>query len=318
MSQTQSDRPALIGVDWGTSQMRLYLLGAQGQRLASRQSARGLLTCPDQEAFARALQEEAADWLQQSPALPILMAGMVGSRQGWRETPYLSCPLDPRDLANQLVALPPLQGHPIAIVPGLRGTSPAGLPDVMRGEETQLIGAIDFLADDKKDEDKGLLQDATLCLPGTHAKWVQLQDGIITHFATSMTGEAFALWSTHGLLSRWIQQEPQEDAPEAFVMGVTHAQRQGGLLHHLFGVRALSLAGQLPVPHQRAYLSGLLIGHELREALPLDRVLFLVGAQELCARYLLACKTLQQEVRILDGETAVTRGLCWLSRHSKT
>ncbi len=297
--------PALLAVDWGTTALRGALLAEGGVVLAERSSPRGLL-CVPAGGWGAAFEAEFGDWLAAGPDLPCLMAGMVGSRQGWAEAPYCACPAGPLDLVAQLLWLQPGR---LAIVPGL-STEAGGLPDVMRGEETQVFGALALLG----------LSDATLVLPGTHSKWVTVQGGCITGFATHMTGECFALFRQHSILARTLPATGAAAAaeawvPEAFDRGVLQAQAAGGLLHHLFAVRALSLFDRLDAASGASLLSGLVIGEELRaQALPARaRVsgVVVIGSATLSTRYHRALGLLGVPVQTV-GTQATWHGLAAL------
>ncbi len=275
--------PALLAVDWGTSALRGALLAADGTVLAQHAAPRGLLSVPP-GGWAAAFDAEFGAWRAAHPGLPGLMAGMVGSRQGWVEAPYCPCPAGLDDLAARLCWLPAdaARAGRLAIVPGLC-TQAAGTPDVMRGEETQVFGALRLLG----------LQDAdhvTLVLPGTHSKWVAAQRGRITGFATHMTGEVYALLRQQSILARGL---PADDAvwdADAFDAGVAAAAQPGGLLHHLFSVRTLGLFELAGGPALASRLSGLLIGEELRaQAPPADQAMVLVGSPSARAVGLTEC-----------------------------
>ena len=286
-AQPSDPSPALIGVDWGTTALRGALLAADGTVLAEHAAPRGLLSMAP-GGWAAAFEAEFGGWRAAHPNIPCLMAGMVGSRQGWAEAPYCPCPAGLDDLVDRLLWLQPGR---LAIVPGLsvehaaeHGTAQAtaqdvaqgGPPDVMRGEETQVFGALQSLG----------LADATLVLPGTHSKWVTVQAGRITGFASHMTGECYALLRQHSILARTLPADDSDWQPEAFDRGVAQAGRAGGLLHHLFGVRALALFGRQSPAEGASYLSGLLIGDELRAAAPAAAGhVVLVGSAALTARY---------------------------------
>ena len=264
--------PALLAVDWGTSALRGALLAADGRVLAEHSAPRGLLHVSP-GGWEAAFEAEFGAWLQAHPSLLCLMSGMVGSRQGWAEAAYCPCPASLIDLASRLLWLRPGR---LAIVPGL-SCEPDGQPDVMRGEETQVFGALQQLG----------LSQATLVLPGTHSKWVQVAGGRITGFATHMTGECFALLRQQSILARTL---PADDTapwvPEAFDDGVARAQQPGGLLHHLFSVRSLALFERRDGASLLSYLSGLLIGEELRaQAPPAGQPVLLVGSAALVQRY---------------------------------
>lgn len=289
---------ALLAVDWGTSALRGALLAADGTVLAEHAAPRGLLSVPT-GGWAAAFEAEFGAWLAAHPGLPCLMAGMVGSRQGWVEAPYCACPANLADLAARLCWVQPER---IAIVPGL-SVEVDGLPDVMRGEETQVFGALALLG----------LSEAALVLPGTHSKWVTVQGGRITGFATHMTGEVYALLRQQSILARTLPADDAAWVAEAFDRGVAQAQAPGGLLHHLFAVRALSLFDRQGGPWLASYLSGLLIGDELRaQALPAGQAVVAVGSALLTGRYQRALAQRGHPVRQVGAEAGWT-GLLALS-----
>ena len=267
--------PALLAVDWGSTALRGALLAADGTVLAEQAAPRGLLSI-EPGGWAAAFEAAFGVWRAAHPQLPALMAGMVGSRQGWAEAPYCPCPAGLADLAERLLWIEPGR---LAIVPGL-STERDGLPDVMRGEETQVFGALQGL---------GLgpgLGDATLVLPGTHSKWVTVQQGRVTGFATHMTGECYALLRSQSILARMLPAGDGVWAPDAFDAGVARAFEAGGLLHHLFSVRSLALFGRADGPALASRLSGLLIGEELRaQSLPAGAPVAVLGSAALAQRY---------------------------------
>ena len=278
--------PALLAIDWGSSALRGALLAADGTLLAEHSAPRGLLNIPP-GGWAAAFDAEFGAWRAAHPVLLCLMAGMVGSRQGWVEAPYCACPAGLADLAAQLCWLPADQTtrSRLAIVPGL-SVQANGLPDVMRGEETQVFGALRLLAA-MHGPPAGLTpQDATLVLPGTHSKWVAVQGGRITGFATHMTGECYALLRQQSILARTLPADDSAWLPDAFDRGVARAHAPGGLLHHVFAVRTLALFDHDDGPALACYLSGLLIGDELRaQALPAGQPVLVVGSAALTLRY---------------------------------
>lgn len=268
-----SEQGRLIALDWGSTRLRAFLLGADGAVLASRQSEQGASTLSGEAAFAQALAAVTGDW----PALPVLACGMVGSQHGWREAPYAPCPADAAALARQALQV----NERFWILPGLMHDG--GQPDVMRGEETQIVGALALHPE--------LAEQACLVLPGTHSKWARVEAGRVTGFATHMTGELYALLRQHSVLARLM---PADDAvaptPQAFLAGVDAARQDGALGHQLFAVRTLGLFKRLPPEQLPDYLSGLLIGHEIAHELKASRPerLALVGDPALCERYALA------------------------------
>lgn len=281
---------ALIGLDWGTSNCRAFRIARDGAVLETRTAAQGILAVKD-AAFAAAYESLVGDWLK-AHAAPVLMCGMIGSRQGWVEAPYVDLPADAGQLAHNLAQVP---GTNAAIVPGLVGDALAGGRDVIRGEETQIVGALDA--------------DALYCLPGTHSKWVSVEGGRIARFATFMTGEVYGVLVKHSILGRLMENEAHDDA--AFSAGIERGRKAGGLLHQLFSVRTDGLFAAQPPAALASYLSGLLIGHELRAALaafPAPRVV-LVGAPGLTARYSTALEREGRASAAVSGDAAAAKGL---------
>lgn len=278
MSASLSAR-TLLAVDWGTSSLRGAWLDARGQTVEERSFARGILTVAPGE-FPSVLKSCFGDWMQGPDAL-CLMSGMVGSKQGWLEAPYCTCPADFKDVAANMAWVEP--GH-VAIVPGMscehNGLHDVSrlqrIPDVMRGEETQIFGALQLLG----------LQEALVVLPGTHSKWVRVQAGRIQSFSTFMTGEFFALLRQHSILSRTLPASDGEFDSEAFEQGVMLALRSNSLLHTAFSTRTLSLFDRLPAAVLPSYLSGLVIGEELRaQTLQTNAEVVIIGSASLTQRY---------------------------------
>lgn len=272
----ETPSPALIAVDWGTSSLRAYLTAADGAILDVVRSADGIMAVTD-GAFPETLETTIAPWRQRHGALPVALSGMIGSRQGWHEAPYASLPARLADIAAAAVRVPSDAPAPVVIAPGIAGTDRNGLPDVMRGEETQIFGAMQLMARDG----------GTFVLPGTHAKWVTVADGAITAFATYMTGELFAALRGHTILGRMM---PADSAsPCGFTRGVeTAASLSGGpgtLLHAIFSARTQGLLGGVPEGDLADYLSGLLIGAEIREAARDAQRVILIGEAALTGRY---------------------------------
>jgi len=257
----------LLGIDWGTSNRRAYLVDAAGTCLAERADDQGMLAArPDfAGSFARLLAA-----LDVGPDIPVVASGMVGSAQGWREVPYLDIDVPLDALPDNLHCIDdPRAGRPCLIVPGyaLHG----GHVDVMRGEETQLLGAVALGR-----------RDGWFVLPGTHSKWVLLDDGVIRRIATFMTGELFATLSAHGTLAPLMAGDVDDDA--AFVAGLDEARRGAPLSNALFGVRARVVTGAMPAAHARSFVSGLLVGAEFVAAAG-DAPLTCIGSNALQGRY---------------------------------
>ena len=286
----------MIGVDWGTSSLRAYRLAAGGAVLERREAARGILHV-ESGCFPDALRDAVGDWIAAGERR-VLLSGMVGSRQGWREAPYVPCPAGLAELAAGLVQVP-FDGAEVFLTPGVSAIDGSGTPEVMRGEETQVLGA---------SASAGLV-----CLPGSHSKWARVAEGRILGYATYLTGEAFAALRGHTILGRLMRDGDPD--PAAFERGVARSGEPDGLLHHLFGVRTLGLFGQLADEDAASYLSGLLIGHEVRAALPPGAAVHLIGAAPLCALYARAIGACGGQSSIDEGEAAV-RGLAALGKHA--
>jgi 2-dehydro-3-deoxygalactonokinase len=282
--------PALVGLDWGTSFLRAYLYGGDGTVLERRARPWGIQHLPD-GGYPAAFRGIAGDWREQCPTIPVLAAGMVGSRQGWREVPYVACPADPDTIAAGIVAFDTECGV-LHLVPGISQAGDA--PDVMRGEEAQIVGAIV--------REPALAEDSLLVLPGTHCKWARIQDGRVVRFTTYLTGELFAMLRDHSIIGRPARDAAKEAAKDAaatmpvcgdaFGRGVRTVRDGGaaGIAGKLFTTRSLYLAGDLQVSDTLDYLSGLLIGEELRSVragLGSDRwpPCVLLGEPSLCSRY---------------------------------
>lgn len=265
----------LIGLDWGTSALRAYKLDAAGCVEETRSRPWGIRRLPA-GGFPAALAEVTQGW---PTALPRLACGMVGSRSGWCEVPYVDLPADASSVVSRLGRVQAEHGGELHLVPGLR--DPRG-PDMLRGEETQLIGALSLKSE--------LAADSTWILPGTHSKWALVRDKGIMGFHTYMTGELFALLREHSILD--AGQESALQDTESFARGVITVRDSGsaGAFSRLFSARALMLDGALQREAVFDYLSGLLIGEEFRAALAdhfvaPDATLQLIGEPGLCERY---------------------------------
>lgn len=282
-SSAAATAPALIAVDWGTTSFRAYLASADGQVLAARETGQGILKV-ENGAFADTLVAATRDWFGQHGPLPILMAGMIGSRQGWREAPYARCPARAADLSVGLthVDVPGLAS--VAIIAGVTTQGLAERPDVMRGEETQIFGALAGMR----------LEQGIFVLPGTHSKWVRIDGGAIVDFTTYMTGEVFAALKDHTILGRLMTPGPGNG--DGFVRGLDAARHMGGgagaLLSGIFSARTLALFDALAGSDVADYLSGLLIGAEIVEAARNASGVVIVGNSQLSTRYADACRHL--------------------------
>jgi 2-dehydro-3-deoxygalactonokinase len=291
--------PALLALDWGTSSLRAFLLDAKGAARQQRETPWGIQHLPSPAnagGFDQAFEAIAADWLVQWPQLPVLACGMVGSAQGWCEAPYLPCPVDLEDLSGHLVCVTSRLGVQVHITPGLllprrnQNTEAEVLPDIMRGEEVKMLGALS--------QHPEWAQRVCMLMPGTHSKWAWIEAGCVSHFMTCMTGELFAVLRAHSILGRLMPHAAKPGTPDpdihvlAFEQGVElgYKATPGRLTHLLFSVRSMALTGELLPEDLPDYLSGLLIGTELAAALrgpgvwP-DCPLVLQGSAALTQRY---------------------------------
>ncbi len=227
-----------LAVDWGTTNRRVFLIDG-GVVAKTERDDRGVTSVQDFAAEAAAIRQRFGDY-------PMLLAGMVGSNIDWRPAPYVAAPAGIAELAAGLLRI----DDRTVIVPGI-STQVNGRPDVMRGEEVQLLGAVAA----------GLVPaDSLLAQPGTHCKWVEMQGGKVVDFVTAMTGELFALLRKHGLLAAQLGGEVTLGA--AFLEGVEHGKRQD-LAASLFGIRAAKMLGQRDDADAASYASGLLIGTDV-------------------------------------------------------
>jgi 2-dehydro-3-deoxygalactonokinase len=292
----------MIGIDWGTTSFRAFRVGRDGTIRDRRAGPKGILNVPDGR-FGDTLREEIGPWLAGGED-KVILSGMIGSRQGWVEAPYLPCPAGPAELASGLVDIG-FDWAKVKLVPGLSGIDESGVAEVMRGEETQVLGVPPLLRDG-----------GIACLPGTHSKWVRVEGGRIAGFTTHMTGETFGALRGHTILGRMMRDGPADGA--SFDAGVERSAHPGGLLHHLFGVRALALAGRLTDSEAPAYLSGILIGHEVRAALAQANgaVVQVIGAPELTALYARTIGACGGFAERHDGEAAA-RGLALIAEHAQ-
>ncbi|MBO0710151.1 MAG: 2-dehydro-3-deoxygalactonokinase [Acetobacteraceae bacterium] len=290
----------MIGVEWRMTSFRTFRIAAGGTVRDRKASPRGVAQVPNGK-FADTLRQEIGPWLAAGEER-VVLAGMIGSRNGWLQTPYLGCPAGVAEIAEALVDVPFPWAH-VKLVPGLATTDEGGVPEVMRGEETRIAGALDAVGG------RGLI-----CLPGSQSKWARIAGGQITGFATWMTGEALAALRTAPALGRMARDTPTD--LQVFDQGLARSIGQGGLLHHLFGVRALALAGRLSEGAAPAYLAGLLIGHEVRHALPPGAQVHLIGEPDLTALYARAISACRGRP-VAGPSEAAARGLFLIGERAK-
>lgn len=308
MIPTTHNTTRWIAVDWGSSNLRAWALNAHGEVLARGDSECGMLSLTPVD-YEEALLTVIGNWLPDTDPVDVLICGMAGARQGWREAAYVAVPTRLEDLVRSGVT-PPINDPRlrVSLLPGLCQATPGSF-DVMRGEETQLAGLVSREPDFS----------GHACLPGTHTKWVRLEKGTLAHFSTFLTGELYGLLARQSILRYSIGEDDMTDpgCREAFVNAAHEAQfAPGRYSASLFGLRAADLLdGDLPAGETRrarlaARLSGLTIGLELAgmEA-EIDGPITLIGNIALCNRYALALEGLGHESGRLDGETAVLAGL---------
>ncbi|MEG3152301.1 2-dehydro-3-deoxygalactonokinase [Sphingomonas sp. ZT3P38] len=275
---------AFIAVDWGTTNRRVFLI-EQGKVTRTERDGRGVTSVQD---FPGAVAELRADFGD----LPVLLAGMVGSNIGWVPAPYVPAPAGIAELAAGLLRI----DARTAIVPGVSVRDPA---DVMRGEEVQLLGAVEA----------GLVpRDALLVQPGTHCKWVEMVDGRIAGFTTAMTGELFALLRTHGLLAAQLGGEVTAGA--AFLAGVDEGRKRD-LAASLFGIRAAKLLGQRDDRDAASFASGLLIGGDAAARLAQSDhdTVHILADPMLGGLYVAAIRHLDRAAQLVDSHTAFAAGI---------
>jgi 2-dehydro-3-deoxygalactonokinase len=285
-------RPQLIGLDWGTTSCRAYLIGADRAVLERVSDGPGILKI-ENGAFGAALDAMTGSW----PKLSVILSGMIGSRQGWKEASYAQCPAGADDIVQALTRIDH-DGRSISLVPGL-STENDGMPDVMRGEETQILGALAL-----SDEGDGLF-----LLPGTHSKWAHVSGGRIVSFRTFMTGEMFGALKDHTILGR-LMRDGAPDA-EAFARGVKEGATLGSagtLLNRVFATRTYGLMNKLSDSALSDYLSGLLIGAEVAEATrQANGAVTIIASPVLAQRYTDALRLLERE-SALAPEDCVAAG----------
>ncbi len=297
--QKPGQKPLWIAVDWGTSNLRAWAMGQESILAeAASDDGMGRLTKP---AFEPALLRLIDPWLGHG-VTPVIACGMVGSRQGWHEAPYRAVPCTPLD-ATGLVQVPVADPRiTVQIAPGLKQIKPA---DVMRGEETQIAGALTL--------NPGF--DGVICLPGTHSKWAHISAGEVVSFQTFLTGELFALISGQSVLRHGMAGDGWDELAfdAALSDALSRPERFGAAL---FSLRAEGLIAGLSAPSARARLSGLLIGIELAASRPywLGQAVALIGSSALCQVYARALKSVGAEARLLPGTECTLAGLASLAR----
>ena len=295
---------AYVAVDWGTSSFRLWLIDRAGDILGERRSDEGMMASSGL-GFANVLQSH-LDGLGVADDVPVIICGMAGARQGWVEAGYVDTPARLGSVLERAVAVPG-QSRDIRILPGIAQRDPAA-PDVMRGEETQLLGALGL--------ESGA--EALVCVPGTHSKWVSVNGDTVERFATFMTGELFSAISRNTILSHAIAGADVAEDIEAFKSAVAAAfTAPARAANLLFQVRSKQLLFGGTPSAARETISGTLIGLELAAGLSGNLPgagMTLVASGRLQALYRSAFETLSVAVRLVDAEDAARRGLSMAAR----
>lgn len=263
----------LLALDWGTTSFRAYLFDSDRNLVGTKSSAAGIMQ--DHSGFEQVYYQQIGDWLEEYREIPVIASGMITSKQGWVETPYLPCPTSLDDLSKNLTRHKTSKGDVIFFVSGVCQKTPT--PNIMRGEETQMAGLKSSSA-------------MTAVLPGTHSKWIRMESDTIRYFSTFMTGEIFAALTQHTILGRLLTDGSD---PEGFTAGVRDGfsglEEAGGILSKLFGARAMPLLELMNPDSIRDYISGLLLGTEILEAVKSgfgsDVVPVICGSAELVDRY---------------------------------
>ncbi len=267
----------IISVDWGTSSFRANLADASGASLAEIRGGQGALNLRPGE-HEPYLAAHLAEWRVAHPDAQVVASGMVGARQGWVEAPYAPCPAGVGEIAAAMkIVVSPTLGE-VRIAPGVSTLDARGAPDVMRGEETQILGALAASG----------AGDGLFVLPGTHSKWARVRSGRIVGFETYMTGEVFAVLKDHSVLGRMMTPSAPETTSAGFALGLDAAaalDRPGDLLHAIFMARTFGLFERVAPEQLSEYLSGLLIGAEILAGAKGAREATVIGGAALAERY---------------------------------
>lgn len=296
-------KPTSIAIDWGSSTFRAYLVDEIGTVLAKVSTNEGVMQVPEGR-FIDVLMNNCGDWLDEHCFPPVVMSGTIGSRNGWREAPYLPCPVSIKDLQNQSLPIENDRKLDLQVMPGVRGDNMFGGNDVMRGEEVQIFGAMDILN----------LESALVCLPGTHSKWCEFKNGEIVSLTTFMTGEMFALIRNNSAIGTLVEDNDFDQS--SFLIGAEACCPEAGLLNRLFSIRADTLLGDLSCRSRASYLSGMLIGREIlavRKAMNAMEGLVLVGNEALTHKYSTVLAIEGVQTHSVTGDCAFLAGMCLLS-----
>jgi 2-dehydro-3-deoxygalactonokinase len=300
-------KPCLIALDWGSTRFRGWLLDSTGIEIDSIDEEFGILNIDDSQ-YINVFDQLLGSWIKEHGSIPVIASGMIGSRQGWMEVPYLDCPTGTEQLARNLTYLTinsKIISNPLsmAIVPGIQ-IFENGIPDVMRGEETQVAGLV------------WSKHKVGLCiLPGTHSKWVFINKGMIENFTTFMTGEIFALMAKHSIINRLM--DGKSFNRDDFIIGCKQSLNSSyGFLKETFSARTMGLFEKVKPKGIHSYLSGIIIGNEIKDGINIyyknlrnkEETIILNGEKSLCNLYKIAFEIAGVKVK-LEKYNLATKGL---------
>jgi 2-dehydro-3-deoxygalactonokinase len=294
-----------LAVDWGSSNRRAWALGASGEALEERADSAGLLAIKDRR-FADSLEVFLDGWL--GGGVPVVIAGMAGSRMGWVEVPYVTAPAPLTDLARNLMKAGRIADSDCWIVPGMNLDS-AEQPEVMRGEECQMLGALL----------KQGRSDGVFLTPGTHSKWARVTDGKLIDFRTYITGEMFNLLRQSGTLAQLMTGDDEDET--AFARGVRATGPDTELLNRVFSARSLTLFRRLEGKELASYLSGMLVATEMRDALAAwpdlaQTGVTCIGSAGMLARYGACANLLGLALQGIDNKDVLPAALFWIGQQA--
>ncbi len=301
---------SFVAGDWGTSHLRLFLCDDQGGVI---ESVNGPGIAEIRRPFAEVFESLMQPFESRHGSLPAVLCGMVGSSIGWTQAPYVPCPVIPTVIMDACVSL---RGGRVQVIPGLKCQNRLGAPDVIRGEETQVLGALTLRPELRHGRQ-------LLCLPGTHTKWLVLRDGMIEEFLTAPTGELFGALRDHSVLVPNGLRNDEVTGGAAFEAGLKRRadHPQAPVLHLLFECRSRLLGGELTAQGAAAFLSGLLIANDIGGALHLfadgivERTVHLIGAPRLTQLYATALALRSHTAQQLDGMAMSLAGLTRVHQH---
>ncbi|TAG48136.1 MAG: 2-dehydro-3-deoxygalactonokinase [Betaproteobacteria bacterium] len=294
---------SLIGLDWGSTHLRAFAMDSQGQIIDRAHSPHGAMTLSSPAAFDRALCNVVSDWHSSAPSARLIAGGMVGSINGWAEARYVSVGATAQTLARSLITVDTTLGAVLHIVPGVK----SDVPDVMRGEETQIIGSG--------------VTDGVIVLPGTHCKWARVADAALVGFTTFFTGELNALIRQHSAVGKAFDGAADLGDWSSIAQGVARARANGGAgrwLADLFAFRAGVVTHHRTAAQASTEFGAWLIANEFIAALavyPATRRIHVVAGETLAAWYSTIAAAFEVDCVVLDGEQCAARGLWEISRH---